>query len=123
MELVKALVPNRKYRVYSPTDVSMFDMDNAEKELTLERIQSSQIKVTITGDFGEDTALAFTGEPYSLSQEGPECAFTAENEVWKITVCTPPRNAPVNKDNKQVLATLQLYQNKVLYGMYHVVDC
>jgi len=68
----------------------------------------------------DDYDETFVAKPRALYYKGPLQSFGSTSSINTIELCTV-NGTWVNEDGIEVLATLVLYEDNRLVGMYHVV--
>lgn len=112
-----------KYSVYTPGgDVSMFGMEKIPKVLMINTAKNDTNKWEVTLQDSNNT-WTWEASPIILGGDDSKSpSFKDRNSYgWLISI-SPTKDGCKNADGRDVLATLQLYEEEELYGLYHVVQ-
>jgi hypothetical protein len=124
--ITSAIAENHEYRLESsitdPDFLILWNLDSVG--FSLHRKPTASGKVAVVLSQNEQSTLTFETHPHPLTLGGPLAAFSAydSTDEWKIQMCTElPPNAPKIRD-KNILATISLYKDGVLFGLYVIID-
>ena len=85
-------------------------------------MSDDRVKISLTEPSNPTWKHEWIARPNPLGKNGPPQLIRAEDEKGMLlNLCTTLPGSPLNSDGKEVLATVQLYDTDILYGMYHVV--
>lgn len=124
--ITSAILENHEYRLESsitdPDLLSLWKLDSVG--FNLHRKPTASEKVALVLSQNEQSTLSFEAHPNPLTLGGPLAAFSGydSTDEWKIQMCTElPANVPKIRD-KNILATISLYKDGGLFGLYVIID-